>query len=114
MVPKVPVFNCTPPPMSKLAQVSKATVTLANCVWTTVPQIFYYRLKAWNAVSTPLRGSNLSLERNLQQNICTPLCFRTTLITNAAPPGKGRDSVKLTTLSTVIPETSRTERELNF
>ena len=100
--------------MSKLAQVSKATVTLANCMWTTVPQMIYYRLKAWNVVSTPLRASNLSLERNLQQNTCTPLCFRTTLITNEAPPGKGRDSVKLTALSTVIPETPRTERELNF
>ena len=102
------------PPMSKLAQVNEAMVTLANCMWTTVPQIVYYRLKAWIAVSTPPRASNLSLERYLQQNICTPLCFRTTLITNAAPPRKGRDSVKLTALSTVIPETPRTKRELNF
>ena len=30
-------------------------------------------------------------------------------ITNAAPLGKGRDSAKLTALSTVIPETPRTE-----
>ena len=103
------MFNCTPPPMPKLAQVNKATVTLANCMWTTVPQIVYYRLKAWNVVSTLLRASNLSLERNLQQNICTPPCFRTTLISSAAPPGKGRDSVKLTALSTVIPETPRTK-----
>ena len=29
-------------------------------------------------------------------------------------PGKGRDSVKLTALSTAIPETPRTKRELNF
>ena len=114
MVPKVPVFNCTPPSMSKLAPVNKAMVTLGNCMWTTVPQIVYYRLKAWNMVSTLLRASNLSLKRYLQQNICTTLCFRTTLITNAAPPGKGRDSVKPTALSTVIPETPRTERELNF
>ena len=35
--------------------------------------------------------------------------LRTTSITNAASPGKGRDSVKLTALSTVIPETPRTE-----
>ena len=96
MVSEVPVFNCTPPPMSKLAQVNKAMVTLANCMWTTVPQIIYYRLKAWNVVSTLLRASNLSLERNLQQNIGTPPCFSTTLITNAAPLRKGRDSVKLT------------------
>ena len=53
------------PPMSKLAQVNKTTVTLANCMWTTVPQFIYYRLKAWNVVSTLLRASNLSLERNL-------------------------------------------------
>ena len=33
------------PPMSKLAQVNKATVTLANCKWSTVPQIVYYRLR---------------------------------------------------------------------
>ena len=38
MVPKVPVFNCTPPPISKLAHVNKATVSLANWMWTTVPQ----------------------------------------------------------------------------
>ena len=30
MVPKVPVFNCTPPPMSKLAQVNEDTASLAN------------------------------------------------------------------------------------
>ena len=29
-------------------------------------------------------------------------------------PEKGRDSVKLTALSTVIPETPRTRREVNF
>ena len=79
-----------------------------------MPQFVYYRLKAWNVVSTLLRASNLLLKRYLAQNICTPLCFRTTLITNAAPPGKGRDSVKLTALSTAIPETPRTERKLNF
>ena len=37
------------------------------------------------------------------EHIHTSLCFRTTLILNAAPPGKGRDSVKLTALSTAIP-----------
>ena len=57
-------------------------------MWTTVPQFVYYRLKAWNAVSTPLRTSNLLLKRYLAQNICTSLCFRTTLIANAAPPGE--------------------------
>ena len=40
---------------------------------------------------------------------CTSPCFRTTLIINAAPPGKWRDSVKLTALSTAIPETPRTK-----
>ena len=57
-------------------------------MWTTVPQFVYYRLRAWNAVSTPLRASNLLLKRYLAQNICTQLCFRTTLIANAAPPGE--------------------------
>ena len=71
-------------------------------MWTIVPQNVYYSLKAWNVVTTLLRASNLLLKRYLAQNICTPLCFRSTLITNAAPPGKGRDSVKLTALSTVI------------
>ena len=85
-------------------------------MWTTVPQNVYYRLKAWNVVSTLPRASNLSLEIYLQQNICTPPCFRSTLITNAAPlpPGKGRDSVKLTALSTVIPVTPRTEKGAQF
>ena len=55
-------------------------------MWTTVPQFVYYRLKAWNAVSTPLRASNLLLRKYLAKTICTPLCFRTTLITNAASP----------------------------
>ena len=96
--------------MSKLAQVNKATVSLANRMWTTVPQFVYYRLKAWNAVSTLLRANNLLLKRYLAQNIYTSLCVRTTLTANAAPPGKGRDSVKLTALSTAIPETPRTER----
>ena len=79
-----------------------------------MPQFVYYRLKAWNVVSTLLSASNLLLKRYLAQTICTPLCFRTTLTTNAAPPGKGRDSVKLTALSTAIPETPRTKRKLNF
>ena len=83
-------------------------------MWTTVPQFVYYRFRAWNVVSIPLRASNLLLKRYLAQTICTPLCFRTTLIANAASPGKGRDSVKLTALSTAIPETPRTERKLNF
>ena len=72
------------PPMCKLVPVNKATVTLANCMWTTGPQFVYYRLEAWIVVSTPPRASHLSL-RYSQQNICTALCFRTTLITNAAP-----------------------------
>ena len=38
------------------------------------------------------------------EHICTSLCFRTTLILNATPLGKGRDSVKLTVLSTAIPK----------
>ena len=38
MVPKVPVFNSKPPFMSKLAQVNKATVSLANWMSSTVPQ----------------------------------------------------------------------------
>ena len=79
-----------------------------------MPQFVYYRLKVWNAVSTLLRASNLLLKKYLAQNISTPPCFRTTLITIAAPPGKGRESVKLTALSTAIPETPRTERKLNF
>ena len=79
-----------------------------------MPQFVYYRLKAWSVVSTPPRASNLLLKRYLAQNICTPLCFRTTLIAYAAPPRKGRDSVKLTALSTAIPEMPRTKRKLNF
>ena len=31
-------------------------------MWTTVPQFIYYRLKAWNAVSTLPRASNLPLK----------------------------------------------------
>ena len=30
-----------------------------------MPQLIYYRLKAWNVVSTPLRASNLPLDRYL-------------------------------------------------
>ena len=60
-------------------------------MWTTVPQFVYYRLKAWNAVSTPLRASNLLLKRYLAWKICIPLCFRTTLIANAAPPPRERE-----------------------
>ena len=65
-VPKVPVFKCTPPPYVWTGKVNKSTTTLTNCMWTTVPQNVYYRLKAWNAVSTLLRASNLSLEIDLQ------------------------------------------------
>ena len=36
------------------------------------------------------------------------------MIFKAAPPGKGRDSVKLTAVSTAIPRNTRTERKLNF
>ena len=79
-------------------------------MWTTVPQNVFYRLNAWNVVSTPLRASNLCLEIKLQLNIYTSPCFRTMFNTNAAFPGKGRDSVKLTALSTVIPETPRTKK----
>ena len=32
-------------------------------MWTTVPQLIYYKLRAWNTVSTPPRASNLSLRR---------------------------------------------------
>ena len=32
-------------------------------MWTTMPQLIYYRLKAWNTVSTLPRASNLSLRR---------------------------------------------------
>ena len=28
-----------------------------------MPQLIYYRMKAWNTVSTPLRANNLSLKR---------------------------------------------------
>ena len=66
-VPKVPVFKCTPPPYVWTGKVSKSTSMLTNCTWTTVPQNVYYRLKAWNAVSTLLRASNLSLEIDWQQ-----------------------------------------------
>ena len=80
-----------------------------------MPQNVYYRLKAWNVVSTPLRASNLSLEIDLQQTSVHQPCFRNTLITIAAPTRKGRDSVKLTALS---PVNSRDDpgprRELNF
>ena len=34
-------------------------------MWTTVPQFIYYRMKAWNTVSTPPRANNLSLRRYL-------------------------------------------------
>ena len=46
--------------------------------------------------------------------IRTSLWFRTSLILNAAPPGKGRDSVKLTALSTAIPGDTGSRRKLNF
>ena len=55
-------------------------------MWTTVPQFVYYRLKAWNVVSTLLRASNLLLKRYLAQTICIPLCFRTTLIRQCSTP----------------------------
>ena len=47
-------------------------------------------------------------------HICTPLCFRTTLIPNAAPPRKGRDSVKLTALSTEITRNTQNWEEAQF
>ena len=34
-------------------------------MWTTVPQFIYYRLKAWDTVSTPPRAGNWSLRRYL-------------------------------------------------
>ena len=36
------------------------------------------------------------------------------MIFNAVPPGKGRDSVKLTALSTAIPRNTGTRRKFNF
>ena len=48
------------------------------------------------------------------KHIRASLCFRTTLILNTAPPGKGRDSVKLTALSTAIPRDTWNRRKLNF
>ena len=44
----------------------------------------------------------------------TSLRFRTTLTSNAALPGEGRDSVKLTALSTAIPVDTGTRRKLNI
>ena len=114
MVPKVPVFDCTPPPMAKLAQAIKTTVTLANCMWTSVQQLIFHRLKVWNVVSTPLRASNLSPERNLLQDICTPLCFRTTLITNAAHPWEREGFSKTDSSQYCNSRDTQIERELNF
>ena len=34
-------------------------------MWTTVPKLIYYKLKAWNTVSTLPRAGNLSLRRYL-------------------------------------------------
>ena len=34
-------------------------------MWTTTPQLIYYRMKAWNRVRTPPRADNLSLRRYL-------------------------------------------------
>ena len=42
-------------------------------MWTTMPQFIYYRLKAWNMVSTPPRASNLSQRRYLTQLYTTLL-----------------------------------------
>ena len=77
-----------------------------------MPQLIYYRLKAWNAVSTPLRAINLPLKGYLAHLYTTLL--QDNIVLQCSTPGKGRDSVKLTALSTAIPETPRTERKLNF
>ena len=67
-----------------------------------MPQLIYYRQKAWIVASTLLRANNLSLRRVTEHSHAS-LCFRTKLIPNGVPPRKGRDSVKLTALSTAIP-----------
>ena len=67
MVPKVPVFKCTPPPHVWTSRVNKSTTMLTKCMWTTVPQNVYYRLKAWKAVSTLLKASNQFLGVDFQQ-----------------------------------------------
>ena len=55
--------------------------------------------------------SQQPVSEKIASTSCTPLCFRTTLISSAASPGKGRDSVKLTALSTAIPRNTRTKGE---
>ena len=42
-------------------------------MWTNVPQFIYYRLKAWNVVSTPPRASNLPLKGYLAHLYTTML-----------------------------------------
>ena len=58
--------------------------------------------------------SQQPVSEKILNNIRISLCFRTTLILNAAPPRKGRDSVILTALSTAIARNTRTRRKLNF
>ena len=102
------VFECTPPSYVWTGTVIKPTRCLTNHVWTTVPLLIYYTMRAWE------RSAHQSEQPpcfyiDSSPSIYTSPWFRTTLITNAAPPRKGRDSVELTALSTEIPETPRTD-----
>ena len=81
-------------------------------MWTTVPQFIYYRLKAWNAVSTPIRAINLSLKRYLTHLYTTLL--QDNIDPQCSTPRKGRDSVKLTALSTEIPRNTQNQEEFQF
>ena len=74
-----------------------------------MPQFIYYRLKAWNAVSTPPRAGNLSLKRYLAHLYITLLQDHIDL--QCSTPGKGRDSVKLTALSTATPRNTQNREE---
>ena len=70
-----------------------------------MPQFIYYKLKVWNVVSTPFRASNLPLKRYLAHLYTTLLQDNIDL--QGSTPGKGRDSVKLTALSTAIPRNTQ-------
>ena len=78
-------------------------------MWTTVPQFIYYRLKARNAVSTLLRAGNLSLKGYLAHLYTTLL--QDHIKPQCSSPRKGRDSVKLTALSTAIPRNTQNQEE---
>ena len=75
-----------------------------------MPQFIYYRLKAWNVVSTPPRAGNLSLKRYLAPLYTTLLQDHIDLQCSTHP-GKGRDLVKLTALSTAIPGNTQNREE---